>query len=107
MLALLLATILLPAQAAPALALDCRAAPLKDHAYWQWREIGGRRCWYVGQKKLAKTLLHWNAKPLSRSSRSGAGGGEVRRTPAPVVVPAPPLTFDARWNAMWQQGANQ
>lgn len=103
MLAILLA-LLLPIDTA--LAIECRAAPVKDNSYWQWRQIDGRRCWVSGRRRPQKAELHWTATNYHRPGVvSAAGGGDVRRTTSPpVAVPfkEDALTFDARWNALWQ-----
>jgi hypothetical protein len=43
-----------PAQAMTA----CREAPA-GKAYWSWREIDGRRCYYEGRTMLPKSELRW------------------------------------------------
>jgi hypothetical protein len=85
--AILLLAIVLPVDAG---AVECRAASANDGAYWQWRLIDKRRCWFPGRQKLAKTALHWDVKPIPLSSSravSAAGdGGSRRTTPAPIIV---------------------
>jgi hypothetical protein len=69
-------------------ALECRAVPLKDGAYWQWRQISERRCWFPGRRKLEKSELHWESHPRPNSSAKGDGGETSRRiTLAPAALP--------------------
>ena len=40
-------------------AIECRARPGDRNSYWSYREIDGRRCWYRGHRRMAKSQLHW------------------------------------------------
>lgn len=91
-LACLLIFFLLPIETASA--IQCRTSSAHDGEYWQYRLIDGRRCWYQGERRLAKTKLHWGARgphPNFTSKRPDAGGGSARRTTQAPVVAAPPL----------------
>lgn len=33
----------------------------RDNAYWSWREIDGRKCWYRGARNKPKSELRWSA----------------------------------------------
>ena len=41
--------------------IECHPAPGHDGAYWSWREIDGRRCWYRGIRGMPKDHLRWPA----------------------------------------------
>jgi hypothetical protein len=92
----ILLAIILPIDGA--VAVECRASPVKNGVYWRWREIDGRVCWYEGKHQLPKIALHWVAKPIQRppgaASAASDGGETLRTTRSPVTAP---LTFDARW----------
>jgi hypothetical protein len=48
--------------AAPVQAKQCSAErPSNAQAYWSYRLIDGRKCWYEGKPMLSKSLLHWPA----------------------------------------------
>jgi hypothetical protein len=39
---------------------ECRAEiPARQHGYWSYRLIDGRKCWYEGKPGLSKSLLEW------------------------------------------------
>ena len=41
-------------------AKQCSAAmPSDPQGHWSYRFIDGRKCWYQGENKLSKSLLHW------------------------------------------------
>lgn len=54
-----------PAQAA---ATECHARKGDRTVYWSWREVAGRRCWYVGHRGRDKRSLRWSAEVASRQS---------------------------------------
>jgi hypothetical protein len=39
--------------------IACRAERGSDRTHWAWREIDGRRCWYIGYPNKPKHELHW------------------------------------------------
>jgi hypothetical protein len=49
---------------APALAkTQCQEKPADGKARSMWREIDGRKCWYVGDRLLPKSELAWSVEP--------------------------------------------
>jgi hypothetical protein len=80
----------LPIEAASA--VQCRTSRSSDAT--QYRIIDGRRCWYQGERRLAKTKLHWAASRPTNPGRSDAGGGSARRTTQAPVAPPPPFLAD-------------
>jgi hypothetical protein len=71
-------------------AVACSAAPGRD-AYWSWREIDGRRCYYAGRPGKPKTELYWRSVGPSRAAPVRAGQPEAARDAAgPEAVPDPP-----------------
>jgi hypothetical protein len=36
----------------------CSERPI-SREYWSWREIEGRRCWFVGRATMPKSMLYW------------------------------------------------
>jgi hypothetical protein len=46
---------------------ECNTVRLNDGAYWSWREIDRRKCWYRGQPGRSKALLRW-VVPSPRTS---------------------------------------
>jgi hypothetical protein len=59
-----------------------RGAVQPSGAYWSWRLIDGRRCWYVGKPNKPKTQLHWQADPPPAKTRQ-----VTHIVPAPVRAP--------------------
>src|SRR5438477_12680216 len=54
---------LAPVGAANAKAMECSVArPSNATAYWSWRLIDGRKCWYAGKTMISKSLLRWPAE---------------------------------------------
>jgi len=54
-------------------AVPCHTTKDGD-GYWSWREIDGRRCWYLGRPGKPKTELFWQV---------------AARSPTPASTPAP------------------
>jgi hypothetical protein len=55
-------TIALLGSTMPAQAKQCHAArPSNAQAYWSYRLIDGRKCWYEGKPGFSKSLLQWPA----------------------------------------------
>jgi hypothetical protein len=51
-------------------AKQCRATmPSNPEGHWTYRLIDDRKCWYEGQSKISKSLLHWSAPVQVRSAR--------------------------------------
>ena len=69
-------------------AAECMTAPgaRVGSAWWSWREIDGRRCWYLGRPGKSKRELAWVRHPFPRWA--GAGEADKSSTPAtPATVP--------------------
>jgi hypothetical protein len=95
---------------ANAKAMECSAArPASAQAYWSWRLIDGRKCWYAGKTMISKSLLQWPAKA---SVQAKADTAPVKIVPVTVVTEkrSDPLdaqarlldyanSFEARWRA--------
>ena len=58
------------ALAVPAHAIECQLSKGARGYHWAWREIDGRRCWYEGERGMAKSELHWAAPPHAVELRS-------------------------------------
>ncbi len=41
-------------------AIRCAGAPNTSTSHWMWREIDGRKCWYVGTTLMPKSRLRWS-----------------------------------------------
>jgi hypothetical protein len=54
----------------PARAIECQLSKGARGYHWAWREIDGRRCWYEGERGMAKSKLHWFAPPHAAEPRS-------------------------------------
>ena len=103
---------LAPVGAANAKAMECSVArPSNATAYWSWRLIDGRKCWYAGKTMISKSLLQW---PSKASVQAKADTAPVPVTVVPVTVAtekrSDPLdaqarlldyanSFEARWRA--------
>jgi hypothetical protein len=108
---------LMPSGVANAKAIECSVArPSSTQAYWSWRLIDGRKCWYAGKTMISKSLLQWPAKASvqAKADQAKADTAQVRVTVVPVTVvtekPSDPLdaqarlldyanSFEARWRA--------
>lgn len=84
----------------------CSAAmPSNPRAYWSWRLIDGRKCWYEGKPMLSKSLLEWPAQSSSGrpNSEEKVTGGfpETKSNPldAQARVLNVPESFEALWRA--------
>jgi hypothetical protein len=54
----------------PAHAIECQLSKGARGYHWAWREIDGHRCWYEGERGMAKSKLHWPAPPHAAEPRS-------------------------------------
>jgi hypothetical protein len=55
--------------ATPAQAKQCHTArPSDAQAYWSYRLIDGRKCWYEGRPGFSKSLLHWPAEQTEKKN---------------------------------------
>src|ERR1700751_2461477 len=104
----------LPARGQERIACSERPA---SHDYWSWREIEGRRCWFVGHRTMPKAQLYWRRGDDGRNSERAARTPDhvritdrvnpVRSDRVPtqavreptVLMPYPPVgdTFPRRW----------
>jgi hypothetical protein len=90
------------------------SASAASHAYWSWRLIDGRKCWYKGKPMVSKALLEWPAQTAEQPAPRGAEIASVRsraaeiasarsqtyRDPLDAQASAPDddsATFEARW----------
>lgn len=70
--------------------------------YWSWRELEGRKCWYVGRPGKPKTELYWGRSiPLrtsvkARRPQADAEASQTSVEPAAVLVERG--AFDRAWN---------
>lgn len=88
----------------------CRTTkPAKTKDYWSWRQIDGKKCWYIGKRGRAKTTLHWQPHRAPMAYRAPRVSRETARLPQPQpandpllasvwpeALPPPPK-FDERW----------
>jgi hypothetical protein len=68
-------------------ARECLHAKPNGSHWASWRLIEGKRCWYVGHGRLAKSRLVWFHAPHETQA--------VRLIPLPVARPSD--TFEQRW----------
>jgi hypothetical protein len=102
-----------PVGAANAKAVECSVArPSNANAYWSWRLIDGRKCWYAGKPMISKSSLSWPAKAPVQVKPSVQAKDD---TPPPVTAAAEKKrsdlldaqarlleyanSFEARWRA--------
>lgn len=95
-----LAAIIVVLICSPAAAVDCKSARGHDGRYWSWRQIDGKRCWYLGPPGMSKTALSWRvartkklAKNIPENIPSAALPRE-RDKPKPRPKPRPPMDED-------------
>src|SRR6516162_8088462 len=105
----------------PAHAIECQLSKGTRGYHWAWREIDSRRCWYEGERGIAKSELHWPALSHAIEPRSTELSSKSQLSPPSSTDLAPPLTepsppnpttltpangsFDDRWSA-WQGDPN-
>jgi hypothetical protein len=88
-------------------AKQCRATmPSSPQGHWTYRLIDGRKCWYEGESKISKSLLHWSAPAQIRIARLRR---DEKRLPAETPAASPNTgmpdnteiseseSFEARW----------
>ena len=73
----------------------CSATQGGRGAYWNWREVDGRRCYYAGRPGKPKNELYWPAHGSLQSGPAQAGQPEVSQSPPPAV-PDPPVRASER-----------
>lgn len=76
----------------PAQAKQCHTErPSDAQAYWSYRLIDGRKCWYEGRPGYSKSLLHWSsAQTEKKNSRK-----EPEARPAVAASKVNPLDAQA------------
>ncbi len=104
--AALIATGIVVALASPAGAIECQSSKGTRGYHWAWREIDGRRCWYEGERGMAKSELHWPApphavvpsptEPSSKSQLHSPTSADL--APPPTEPSAPDQTTLSYWN---------
>ena len=90
-----------------AAAIECAAEAQSRTAYWSWRIIDGKRCWYPGRPGMSKANLHWRtatvgqrgpAEPNSALAAAVEWDTDVvQRNAADNAQPERQLTFRERW----------
>ena len=90
-----------------AAAIECAAEAQSRTAYWSWRIIDGKRCWYPGRPGMSKANLHWRtatvgqrgpAEPDSALAAAVEWDTDVvQRNAADNAQPERQLTFRERW----------
>ena len=103
-LAVMVAVVWLTSEAA---AIECAAEAQSRTAYWSWRIIDGKRCWYPGRPGMSKANLHWRtatvgqrgpAEPDSALAAAVEWDTDVvQRNAADNAQPERQLTFRERW----------
>jgi hypothetical protein len=103
-LAVVVAVVWLTSEAA---AIECAAEAQSRTAYWSWRIIDGKRCWYPGRPGMSKANLHWRtatvgqrgpAEPNSALAAAVEWDTDVvQRNAADNAQPERQLTFRERW----------
>jgi hypothetical protein len=78
--------------AIPAHAIECQLSKGARGYHWAWREIDGRRCWYEGERGMAKSELHWPTQPHAAEPRSTEPSSKSQLHSPTSADLAPPLT---------------
>jgi len=73
-------------------AADCQAkmGP-PELGFWRWRIVDGKMCWYVGNRTLDKSNLHWR-RPETLQDDGVSGTVLERKFYSPEE-----MTFEKRW----------
>ena len=102
-------TIALFGLATPAQAKQCRTErPSDAQAYWSYRLIDGKKCWYEGKPGYSKSLLQWpaaqtekknarresDARPASKPNLLDAQASLSENSDAQQLASAKPETVD-------------
>ena len=91
--AVLLLALLGTGQADAAPTIKCHVAPPQVLEQRSWLTIDGRKCWYIGPRRIDRSLLYWEREqPI-----------EIEPMPLPVDAPAIRAQdeFEDRWNAQY------
>jgi hypothetical protein len=73
----------------------CYLSPPQAEEQRSWRMIDGKKCWYIGPRKMDKSLLKWEPEQ------------PVESEPMPLPVEAPPVRaegpseFEDRWQGLY------
>jgi hypothetical protein len=80
--------------------IACNERPL-SREYWSWREIDGRRCWFIGHRSVPKTMLYWRRN----NGISVRVADRVPDRPVPVRIDTRTQLIDdfpRRWQTLMQ-----
>jgi hypothetical protein len=86
---------------------QCSATP-SGHAYWSWRIVDGRKCWYEGKPMLSKALLEWPAQTSDQPDPGRELARTVEEKPGDPLdsqawAPSTSDTFEALWRHRIEQ----
>ena len=86
---------LLAGQAVAAPQLKCHVSPPQVPEQRSWLTVDGRKCWYIGPRKIDRSLLYWEREqPI-----------EIEEMPLPVPSPAIRAEdiseFEDRWAGIY------
>jgi hypothetical protein len=110
------------ASVSSAQAIECAAElPAARSAYWSYRIIDGRKCWYEGRPMLPKAMLRWPdaSLPKTQLSKSQLSNSQANAQARMRVIDSqdfldpedgsccwPPLShddgFETRWRALFE-----
>lgn len=85
--------------------IACSERPLSTREYWSWREIEGRRCWFVGRATMPKSMLFWRRNDERAGGVDHSGGVPERRVPVRNTnahTLALSDDFSRRWQTLMQ-----
>jgi hypothetical protein len=88
---------------------QCSAAmPSNSHAYWSWRLVDGRKCWYEGKPMLSKSSLQWAALASAQVDSNGQFASALTEKSgnpldSQTLAPTGSITFDVLWRARVEQ----
>jgi hypothetical protein len=86
---------LTPLSTAASAAVECKAElPAARTGHWSWRNIDGKRCWYLGDARMEKTNLEWPRSAAPPAPIESASDNALRKTYSPKVEYLP---FEQRW----------
>ncbi len=88
--AALITTGIVVALAIPAHAIECQSSKGTRGYHWAWREIDGRRCWYEGERGIAKSQLHWPASHTVAPSPTEPSSKSQLHSPTSADLAPPP-----------------
>ena len=102
--AALIVTSIVVALAIPAHAIECQLSKGARGYHWAWREIDGHRCWYEGQRGMAKSELHWPASPHAVAPRptEPSPKSQLHSPTSPDTAPTKPSPPDQTTLSYWK-----